>query len=53
MAIRIGIVTVGLIVQVLWDNPSLATIIVLAVIAVILLLVVEMMRVAAVHSRPA
>jgi LPXTG-motif cell wall-anchored protein len=53
MAIRIGIVTVGLIVLVLWDNPSLATIIVLAVIAVILLLVVEMVRMAAVRSRPA
>jgi hypothetical protein len=53
MAIRVGVVAVGLIVLILWDSPSLTIVIVLAVIAAVLLVVVEMVRMAAVHSRPA
>ena len=45
-AISVGIIALALIILVLWDNPSLATIIVLAVIAVILLVAVELVRAA-------
>ena len=51
-AIRVGIVSLALIVLILWDNPSLATVIVLAVIAVLLLVIVEGARAAA-RSRTA
>ena len=44
MALRIGIVGIGLIILLLIDGPSLGTIILLAVIVVILLLVVELLR---------
>jgi hypothetical protein len=50
-ALRIGIVAAGLIVVLLIDGPSLGTIILLALIAVILLLVVELLR--APGGRPA
>ncbi len=50
-AIRVGIVSLALIVLVLWDNPSLATVIVLAVIAAVLLLIVEGTRAVATRSR--
>jgi hypothetical protein len=51
MALRIGVVGVGLIILLLIDGPSLGTIILLAVIVVILLLVVELLR--APGGRPA
>jgi hypothetical protein len=51
-ALRVGIVALALIVLILWDNPSLTTVIVLAVIAVIMLLIVESTRAVASRSRP-
>jgi hypothetical protein len=53
-AIRIGIVSVGFITLILWTNPSLATIISLAVIVAVLLSAVELVRGATRHRiRPA
>jgi LPXTG-motif cell wall-anchored protein len=49
-AIRVGILALALIVLVLWDNPSLATIVVLAAFTAAALLVVEVIRAAAHNS---
>lgn len=52
-ALRIGIVALAFIILLLGDAPSLATVIVLAVLAVVLLLVVELLRASAPRDRPA
>ncbi len=52
-ALRIGVVVLMCFVLLLIDAPSLATVITLAVIAVVLLLLVELLRATAVRSHPA
>jgi hypothetical protein len=44
LAVQVGIVALGLIVLVLWDNPSVPVIVTIAVIVVLLLLVTEGFR---------
>ncbi len=53
MALRIGVVVLMCFILLLIDAPSLATVITLAVIAVVLLLLVELLRATAVRSKPA
>ena len=50
--LRVGIIALAFIVLLLIDAPSLATVITLAVVAVVLLLLVELLRGAWVTSRP-
>lgn len=51
LALRIGAVAVMLIILLLIDNPSLGTVILLAVLAVVLLLVIELLRATSSRSR--
>jgi LPXTG-motif cell wall-anchored protein len=51
-AFRVGIIVLAFIVLLLTDAPSLGTVIFLAVLAAVLLLLVEMFRTTAVRSRP-
>jgi hypothetical protein len=51
--LRGAVIGLGLIVLILWDNPGLAVIITLAVIAALLLLVVEAMRAGAARQKEA
>jgi hypothetical protein len=51
-ALRVGIIVLACIILLLFNAPSLATVITLAVIAVVLLLLVEVLRSTAAHTRP-
>jgi threonine/homoserine/homoserine lactone efflux protein len=52
MAIRISIIALAFIILLLIDSPSLGTIVLLAGLAVVLLLVVELLRASALRNRP-
>ncbi len=44
LAVQVGIVALGLIILVLWDNPSVPVIVTIAVVVVLLLLITEGFR---------